>query len=130
MVSLAEWEYTNPKQGNSWQAKAGGRHVVLQPLWMYCDNTSGNMLKKWNKHNSYLFTLAGLLKVQVSKEYNVHFLCMSNIAEPLKTMDGVVNQIEYARLINHSNQIVLNRYLDRHRRLAFGLGTTKHENPS
>lgn len=39
--------------------------------------------------------LAGLSREQVSKDYNVHFLCMSNIALPLEMMDGVVDQIQY-----------------------------------
>ncbi|KAH9941369.1 hypothetical protein B0H21DRAFT_780213 [Amylocystis lapponica] len=29
-------------------------------MWLYCDDTSGNSSKKWNKHNSILLTLAGL----------------------------------------------------------------------
>jgi hypothetical protein len=61
---------------------------------MYCDDTSGNTSKKWNEHNSYLFTLAGLPREQAAKEYNVHFLCTSNKAPPLEMLDGVLDQIE------------------------------------
>ncbi|KAF9472390.1 hypothetical protein BDN70DRAFT_938219 [Pholiota conissans] len=67
------------------------------PLWMYCDDTSGNTSKKWNEHNSFLFTLAGLPQHESMKEYNVHFLRTSNIAPPLEMMDGVVQQIEDAQ---------------------------------
>lgn len=69
------------------------------PLWMYCDDTSGNVSKRWNEHNSFLFTLAGLPMDQVTKEFNIHFLCTSNIAPPLEMLDGVVSQIEYAPLV-------------------------------
>jgi len=63
-------------------------------MWLYCDDTSGNVSKKWNEHNSYLFTLAGLPREQVSKEYNVHYLCTSNLASPVEMMEGVVDQIK------------------------------------
>ncbi|KIK31485.1 hypothetical protein CY34DRAFT_103231 [Suillus luteus UH-Slu-Lm8-n1] len=64
------------------------------PLWLYCDDTSGNLLKKWNKHNSFLFTAAGLPRAAVHKEFNVHFLWTSNIAPPLEMLDGIVDQLE------------------------------------
>jgi hypothetical protein len=67
---------------------------MMLPLWMYCDDTSGNTSKKWNEHNSFLFTLAGLSREETAKEYNVHFLCTSNTAPPLEMLDGVVNQLE------------------------------------
>jgi hypothetical protein len=71
-----------------------GHRVLALPLWLYCDDTSGNTSKKWNEHNSFLFTLAGLPREHAAKEYNVHFLCTSNLAPPLEMMDGVVSQIE------------------------------------
>ncbi|KAL0066643.1 hypothetical protein AAF712_006245 [Marasmius tenuissimus] len=55
---MNHWNY--PTTGNPWRSVANGRRVVSLPVWMYCDDTSGNVLKKWNKHNSFLFTLAGL----------------------------------------------------------------------
>ncbi|KAG1833237.1 hypothetical protein DFJ58DRAFT_719452 [Suillus subalutaceus] len=57
---LQPWTLTNPSEGNQWCVRASGAHVSAMPLWLYCDNTSGNLLKKWNKHNSFLFTAAGL----------------------------------------------------------------------
>ena len=85
----------NPEEGNHWQALSHGQHVISLPLWVYCDDASGNTSKKWNKHNSYLFTLARLSHEQAAKEYNVHFLCTSNNkAPPLEMLDGVLNQIE------------------------------------
>lgn len=63
-------------------------------MWLYCDDTSGNRSKKWNKHNSFLFTAAGLPAEFVHKEYNIHFLCTSNIAPPLEMLDGIVDEFE------------------------------------
>ncbi|KAF8219867.1 hypothetical protein L208DRAFT_1337283 [Tricholoma matsutake] len=47
---------------------------------MYCDNTSGNLSKIWDKHNSFVFLPAsGLPCEQSQKEYNIHFLLTSNM---------------------------------------------------
>ncbi|TEB12900.1 hypothetical protein FA13DRAFT_1637230, partial [Coprinellus micaceus] len=83
---------------NPWRVKSGGAPVVALPLWMYCDDTSGNKSKKWNKHNSWLFTLAGLPRREVMKESNVHFLATSNLAPPLEMLDGIVDQIKCVTL--------------------------------
>ncbi len=90
--SAEPWTLTDPLKGNCWRKKAEGNRVVWFPIWMYCDNTSGNKSKKWNKHNSFLFTPAGLSEAQ--KEFNVHFLSTSNLAPPLKMLDGIADQIE------------------------------------
>ncbi|KAJ6461447.1 hypothetical protein C8R45DRAFT_1056025 [Mycena sanguinolenta] len=89
-----QWTYTDPKVGNTWRAKAEGSRVVMFPLWMYCDDTSGNVSKKWNEHNSFLVTPAGLPRTESQKEYNIHFLSTSNIAPPLEMLNGVVDQLE------------------------------------
>jgi hypothetical protein len=64
-------------------------------MWLYCDDVSGNQSKKWNKHYSFLFSAADLPRALFQHEYNVHFLCTSNIAAPLEMMNGVVSQLEY-----------------------------------
>ncbi|KAJ6543258.1 hypothetical protein DFH09DRAFT_1249389 [Mycena vulgaris] len=91
------WTHTDPKVGNKWRARAAGSRVVILPLWMYCDDTSGNVSKKWNEHNSFLVALAGLPREELQKEYNIHFLCTSNIAPPLEMLDGIVEQLEEAQ---------------------------------
>ncbi|KAJ7694308.1 hypothetical protein B0H14DRAFT_2419202, partial [Mycena olivaceomarginata] len=63
---------------NSWRKKASGHRVLSFPMWLYCDDTSGNMSKKWNKHNSFLFTAAGLPRQHVHQESNIHFLSTSD----------------------------------------------------
>lgn len=62
---------------------------------MYCDDTSGNVSKKWNEHNSFLFTPAGLSRSETHVEFNIHFLSTSNIAPPLEMLDGILDQLEY-----------------------------------
>ncbi|KAJ6610851.1 hypothetical protein B0H10DRAFT_1810965, partial [Mycena sp. CBHHK59/15] len=60
------------------------------PLWGYCDDTSRNIWKKWNKHNSILISLAGLNPKKAHLLYNVVFLVTSNLANPLEMFDTVV----------------------------------------
>ncbi|KAF7362836.1 hypothetical protein MVEN_00633400 [Mycena venus] len=91
------WEYTDPVLGNRWRAKAEGARVVIFPMWVYCDDTSGNVSKKWNEHNSFLMTPAGLPQEESQKEYNIHFLCTSNLARPLEMLDRIVDQLEKAQ---------------------------------
>jgi hypothetical protein len=89
-----EWKYTIPEFGNRWREKAKQHKAVVFPIWLYCDDTSGNLSKKWNKHNSFLFTPAGLPRHQSQKEYNVHFIATSNIAPPLEMLDGIAEQLQ------------------------------------
>lgn len=90
---LSPWSFTTPSEGNPWRHKANGARVYALPIWLYCDDTSGNQSKKWNEHNSFLFTLAGLPRQQAHQEYNIHFLCTSNSARPLEMLDGIVDQL-------------------------------------
>jgi hypothetical protein len=78
---------------NPWRAKAKGKRVLSVPLWLWCDDTSGNQSKKWNKHNSFLFTLAGLPRHQQQSAFNIHFLATSNIASPLEMLEGIKNEL-------------------------------------
>ncbi|KAJ3859265.1 hypothetical protein EV359DRAFT_75674 [Lentinula novae-zelandiae] len=94
---FANWTKTNPLVGNQWIEKSNGKQVSAFPLWLHCDDTSGNLSKKWNKHNSFLFTPAGLPRHLAHKEKNVHFLCTSNIAPPLEMLDGIADQLEKAQ---------------------------------
>ncbi|KAH9045528.1 hypothetical protein EDB85DRAFT_1852863, partial [Lactarius pseudohatsudake] len=93
---IQEWTRTNPATGNYWHGMAHGARVVCFPIWLYCDDVSGNLSKKWNKHNSFLFSAAGLPRALIQQEYNIHFLCTSNLAPPLEMLDGIVMQLEEA----------------------------------
>ncbi|KAL0575042.1 hypothetical protein V5O48_006915 [Marasmius crinis-equi] len=90
---IAPWEHSRSDLVNEWRIRANGKRVVAFPMWLYCDDTSGNSSKKWNKHNSFLFTPAGLPRRRVHHESNIHFLCTSNIAPPLEMLDGIVEQL-------------------------------------
>ncbi|KAA1087327.1 hypothetical protein PGT21_029055 [Puccinia graminis f. sp. tritici] len=68
------------KLPNPWREKANGRIIRHVPVNMYCDDTSGNKSKKWNKHISYYFSLSGLPPNLSNQQFNCHFLCTSNIA--------------------------------------------------
>ncbi|KAJ7236703.1 hypothetical protein C8J57DRAFT_1479166 [Mycena rebaudengoi] len=70
------WTFTDPAAGNRWRVLAKGSRVVAFPMWLYCDDTSGNLSKKWNEHNSFLFTPA---------------------APPLEMLDGILDQLEEAQ---------------------------------
>lgn len=91
---LLEWTLTDPTVGNRWRALAGGAPIYSVPIWLYCDDTSGNTSKKWNKRNSILFTTAALAREHIQQEYNVHFLCTSNTAPPLEMLEGIVDRLE------------------------------------
>jgi len=91
---VCPWKHTNPIKGNRWRELAKGHRVVSFMMWLYCDDTSGNLSKKWNKHNSFLFTPAGLPRYMVHRQSNIHFLSTSNIAPPLEMLDGIAEQLE------------------------------------
>ncbi|KIY48685.1 hypothetical protein FISHEDRAFT_6011, partial [Fistulina hepatica ATCC 64428] len=78
---------------NHWRVRSQGHRVYTFPIWLYCDDTSGNLSKRWNEHNSFLFIPAGLPRIHVQKKYNIHFLCTSNTAPPLEMLDGIVDQL-------------------------------------
>jgi hypothetical protein len=96
---VCPWTLTDPAKGNRYHELAKGHRVVSFMIWLYCDDTSGNVSKKWNKHNSFLFTAAGLPWSMAQQESNVHFLSTSNIAPPLEMLDGIVLQLEYVNNI-------------------------------
>ncbi|KZT64475.1 hypothetical protein DAEQUDRAFT_769652 [Daedalea quercina L-15889] len=84
-------------QLNPWRELAKGKRVLSLPLWLYCDDTSGNTSKKWNKHNSILLTLAGLPRKLAQLLYNIHFVATSNVASPLEMMEYLVEKLKKAR---------------------------------
>ncbi|KAJ4477736.1 hypothetical protein C8J55DRAFT_430734, partial [Lentinula edodes] len=93
---IQPWSLTSAEHNfaNRWRVLAKGHEVLNFSMWLYCDDTSGNVSKKWNKHNSFLFTAAGLPQEYGHQESNVHFLCTSNLAPPLEMLDGITTQLE------------------------------------
>ncbi|KAI0260095.1 hypothetical protein BC834DRAFT_973700 [Gloeopeniophorella convolvens] len=80
---------------NPWRVKANGRRVLSLPLWLYCDDTSGNLSKKWNEHNSFLVVLAGLEQAYALLPFNIHFVATSNVASPLEMAEEVAAQLRH-----------------------------------
>ncbi|KAH8926419.1 hypothetical protein BT69DRAFT_1215259 [Atractiella rhizophila] len=71
-----------------------GRRVVTVPIVLYADDTSGNRSKKWNKHQSFLMTLAeGLPNKLQQQEFCIQFLGTTNVGSVLELLEGVVTQI-------------------------------------
>ncbi|KAH9815307.1 hypothetical protein DFH28DRAFT_969339 [Melampsora americana] len=81
---------------NPWREKANGLIIRSVPLVLYSDDTSGNVSKKWNKHMSFYFTLAGLNPKLTNQEYHIHPLCTSNIANALEQGDQIVDELNHA----------------------------------
>jgi hypothetical protein len=89
---------------NPWRKKAKGKRLRNIPVTLYCDDTSGNKSKKWNKHISYYYTLSGLPPKFSNQQFNCHFLCTSNIAGALELGEMVVEQFKYMLFLifNHA----------------------------
>lgn len=62
-------------------------------LVLYTDDTSGIRSKKWNKNETWLFKLAGIRKELANKDYNIHFICISNTCSSLEMSEVVVDDI-------------------------------------
>ena len=67
---------------------------------MYCDDTSRNMLKKWNKHNSFFFTLVGLPPKYAHFAWNIYFLATPNSAPPIEMLEEIVGALKYVTCWN------------------------------
>ena len=40
--TVSSWTQTDPSKGNRWRSLAEGHDVLAFPIWLYCDDTSGN----------------------------------------------------------------------------------------
>ena len=56
---------------------ASGKSIVLVPLILFTDDTSGNKSKQWNKFDSWCLKIAGLPSKENSKLHNIHLICCS-----------------------------------------------------
>jgi hypothetical protein len=65
---------------NPWRSRAAGRMVLHMPITLYCDDTSGNQSKRWNKHVSFFFTLSGLAPRMTNQNFHCHYVTTSNVA--------------------------------------------------
>lgn len=64
--------------------------VVMLPLILYSDDTSGNKSKKWNGFDIWALMLAGLPREVNAKLHNIHFVCASNICRAMEMVEPIV----------------------------------------
>ena len=55
-----------------------GNPIVIAPLCIYSDDTSGNRSKKWNKFDVWCASLACLSKYKAREVTNIFFIGCSN----------------------------------------------------
>ena len=70
------------------------RPVVMVPLLVYTDDTSGNRSKKWNKFDQWCFMLAGLPHSENAQMHNIHFVTCSNQASATDMMGDIVTDLK------------------------------------
>ncbi|KAJ3234890.1 hypothetical protein HDU77_000329, partial [Chytriomyces hyalinus] len=58
---------------------------------LFNDNTSENVSKKWNKYESWLFSLAGLLFKATQQQANINFICTSKKASAIEMAEIIVH---------------------------------------
>ena len=70
------------------------RPIVMVPLLMYTDDTSGNRSKKWNKFDCWCFLLAGMPQHENAKMQNIHFVTCSNQTDALSMMEPIITDLK------------------------------------
>ena len=75
--------------------KAGGRPVVMVPLVLFSDDTSGNKSKKWHKFDSWSIIVAGLPRHENSKIPNLHlhFCCCSDVVSAMDMSEAIATEL-------------------------------------
>ena len=73
--------------------KAAGKQVVMLPLILFTDDTSGNKSKKWHEFNSWSLMLAGLPRHENSKIVNIHFITCSDAASVIDMAEAIVPEL-------------------------------------
>lgn len=67
--------------------------VVLVPINLFTDDSSGNRTKKWNKFDCWTLILAGLPQHENSRLHNIHFLTCSNRVSVLDMAVPIVKDL-------------------------------------
>ena len=91
VISVFLQEYEEFSSPYHLKANAGGRKIVMVPLIMYSDDTSGNKSKQWNKFDLWCIKLAGLPNTENSRLHNIHFICCSNECDALDMSQPITN---------------------------------------
>ena len=67
--------------------------VVIAPLLIYSDDTSGNRSKKWNKFDVWCISLACLPRDCIHDTTNIYFSCCSNRCNALQMLPPIVDDL-------------------------------------
>ncbi|KAL5463151.1 hypothetical protein EMCRGX_G032027 [Ephydatia muelleri] len=96
---------------NPFSAKAAGKKVVMLPLILFADDTSGNKSKKWHKFESWYLLLAGLPRHENAKPENIHFLCSSDRMSALDMTTPIADELIQ---LENSGVVVYDAYQNEH----------------
>ncbi|ORY28250.1 hypothetical protein BCR33DRAFT_843898, partial [Rhizoclosmatium globosum] len=76
---------TSLTTGSQFRHIGQGLRVVNVPITLFNDDTSGNSSKKWNKFESWSFTLAGLPFKESQLQENINFICTSKYVSAVES---------------------------------------------
>ena len=68
--------------------------MVMLPIVLFSDDTSGNKSKKWHKFDSWSVMLAGMPRQENSKIANIHFCCCSDVVSALDMAGALAQQLQ------------------------------------
>lgn len=75
------------------KAVASGRPIVIAPILLYSDDTSGNRSKKWNKFDVWCISLAGIPKDAIHESSNIYFVACSNRTSANEMTGPIVDEL-------------------------------------
>lgn len=81
-------------QSHPMKEKAAGKPVVMAPLILFSDDTSGNRSKKWHKFDSWSVLLAGLPRKENAKIPNIHFCCCSDLVSAMDMCEEIASELK------------------------------------
>lgn len=93
MYLLLLQEYKSFTAPHRLKAIASGKCIVMLPLILFTDDTSGNKSKQWNKFDSWCLKLAGLPEKEKSKLHNIHLMTCSNKCSVLEMAQPLVDNL-------------------------------------
>lgn len=73
--------------------KAAGKCVVMVPLTLFTDDTSGNKSKKWHKFDSWSVMLSGLPRRTNSRIQNIHLYSCSDTVSAVDMAESLVLEL-------------------------------------
>ncbi|KAJ1555108.1 hypothetical protein HK096_008907 [Nowakowskiella sp. JEL0078] len=79
---------------NTLHIKAAGALVMIFPIALFTDDMSGNRSKKWNCHESWLWSPACIPIHEAQRPYNIHFVCTSNRSSSLEIAPALMKELQ------------------------------------